>query len=178
MVNSGRFTRRAIGGALSAALLALVAAAPVSADTINIVGGNGGTATVACEFNAQTNTLTFTVTNTSTDGSVITAIGFDLPPAGNPSQSGLNGFTGNLAFQPAGTDFTFSDAALGGVPRLKAARLDFGFITGKNFKAGQRAEGLQPGTDPGDEATFTVSGAAFAGLTETQICNSIIARFK
>ena len=51
------FLALAFGGALSA-----------RADTIQVVGVNSGglsTATVVCEFNAQTNTLSFTVTNTS-----------------------------------------------------------------------------------------------------------------
>ena len=38
------------------------------ADTITVVGTDSGqfsTATVVCEFNSQTNTFTFTITNTS-----------------------------------------------------------------------------------------------------------------
>ena len=79
--------------------------AQAQADTITISGsqsGNFSTATVVCEFNAQTNTLTFTITNTSAithpgSTSTITGIGYDLPPLGNASASGLNGFTGTQA---------------------------------------------------------------------------------
>jgi len=31
---------------------------------------------------------------------------------------------------------------------------------------------------PGESASFTVSGAAFAGLTEAEICNAIFVRFQ
>lgn len=155
--------------------------ATAKADTISIVGNTNGslaTATVTCSFNAQTNTLTFTIVNTSPFDARITGIGFDLPPAGNASASGLNGFTGNVTFQPAGVAFVFSDADLGNVPQFSNAVLDFGFITGSNFAGGNPNDGLPPGIDPGDEATFTVTGAAFSGFTEEQICNAIYVRFQ
>lgn len=157
-------------------------AAKAQADTITVVGvdsGNFSTATVVCEFNAQTNTLTFTVTNTSAitqpgSTSTITAIGFDLPPIGNASASGLNGFTGMQA-PSLSSNFTFSDADLGNVPHgFNAVVLDFGFITGSNFSGGQVNLGLLPG----ESASFTVSGAAFAGMTEAEICNAIFIRFQ
>jgi len=126
------------------------------ADTITIVGATSGqasTATVVCEFNSQTNTLTFTITNTSaitspTSTSTITGIGFDLPPTGNASSSGLNGFTGIQAPSLSST-FTFSDADLGNVPgaNFQNAVLDFGFTTGPsgNFSGGSPNDGLAPG---------------------------------
>ncbi len=167
------------------ALLVIVAAsAPARADTITVVGVDSGqfsTATVVCEFNSQTNTFTFTVTNTSNitqpgSTSTITGIGFDLPPAGNASPSGLNGFTGMQA-PSLSSNFTFSDADLGNVPHgFNSAVLDFGFITGNsgNFNSGSVNDGLLPG----ESASFTVSGAAFAGFTEDQICNAIFLRFQ
>ena len=171
---------------LSLAPLLLVAglSATVRAETITVVGVDSGlfsTATVVCEFNSQTNTFTFTVTNTSaitTPGSTstITGIGFDLPPLGNASPSGLNGFTGTQAPSLSST-FTFSDADLGNVPHgFNSAVLDFGFITGNsaNFNSGSVNDGLAPG----ESASFTVSGAAFAGFTEEQICNAIFVRFQ
>ena len=171
---------------LSLAPLLLVAglSATVRAETITVVGVDSGlfsTATVVCEFNSQTNTFTFTVTNTSaitTPGSTstITGIGFDLPPLGNASPSGLNGFTGMQAPSLSST-FTFSDADLGNVPHgFNSAVLDFGFITGNsaNFNSGSVNDGLAPG----ESASFTVSGAAFAGFTEEQICNAIFVRFQ
>lgn len=169
--------------ALAISALILFSAATAKADTINIVGnatGSLATATVTCSFNAQTNTFTFTINNTSPFDARITGIGFDLPPGGNASASGLNGFTGNVTFEPAGVNFTFSDAALGSVPQFNNAVLDFGFITGNsgNFTGGSPNDGLPPGIDPGDEATFVISGAGFAGMTEAQICNAIYVRFQ
>ena len=167
-----------------AALLVLAGASTVKAETITVVGVDSGqfsTATVVCEFNSQTNTFTFTITNTSAitqpgSTSTITGIGFDLPPLGNASASGLNGFTGMQA-PSLSSNFTFSDADLGNVPHgFNSAVLDFGFITGNsgNFSGGSVNDGLLPG----ESASFTVSGAAFAGFTEAEICNAIFVRFQ
>ncbi len=167
-----------------ATLLVLAGAATVRADTITISGVNSGqaaTATVVCEFNSQTNTFTFTITNTSAitqpgSTSTITGIGFDLPPLGNASASGLNGFTGTQAPSLSST-FNFSDAGLGAVPAgFNNVVLDFGFTTGPsgNFNGGSVNDGLLPG----ESASFTVTGAAFTGFTEAQICNAIFVRFQ
>ncbi len=169
---------------LLAPLLLIASAATVRADTITITGVDSGqfsTATVVCEFNSQTNTFTFTITNTSAitqpgSTSTITGIGFDLPPLGNASASGLNGFTGSQA-PSLSSNFTFSDADLGNVPHgFNSAVLDFGFTTGNsgNFASGSVNDGLLPG----ESASFTVSGAAFTGFTEEQICNAIFVRFQ
>ena len=169
---------------LSAVSILAVVSATAHADTISIVGvdsGQASTATVVCEFNSQTNTFTFTITNTSAitspgSTSTITSIGFDLPPLGNASASGLNGFTGMQA-PSLSSNFTFSDANLGNVPHgFGSVVLDFGFITGGsgNFSGGSVNDGLLPG----ESASFTVSGAAFAGFTEAQICNAIFVRFQ
>ena len=159
-------------------------AAQARADTITVAGVDSGqfsTATVVCEFNAQTNTFTFTITNTSAitqpgSTSTITGIGFDLPPLGNASASGLNGFTGMQA-PSLSSNFVFSDADLGNVSHgFNSVVLDFGFITGNsgNFSGGSVNDGLLPG----ESASFTVSGAAFAGFTEAEICNAIFVRFQ
>ena len=169
---------------LGAVAVLTCVAANAQADTITVTGVDSGsfsTATVVCEFNAQTNTFTFTITNTSHitqpgSTSTITAIGFDLPPLGNASASGLNGFTGMQAPSLSST-FTFSDADVGNVPHgFNSAVLDFAFLTGNsgNFSAGQVNLGLLPG----ESASFTVSGAGFAGLTEAEICNAIFVRFQ
>ena len=171
---------------LTVAAVAVIAcmSAQAQADTITVTGVDSGqfsTATVVCEFNAQTNTFTFTITNTSAitqpgSTSTITGIGFDLPPLGNASASGLNGFTGMQAPSLSST-FDFSDGDLGNVSHgFNSAVLDFGFTTGPsgNFGGGSVALGLLPG----ESASFTVSGAAFAGFTETQICNAIFLRFQ
>jgi hypothetical protein len=166
----------------TAAAFAMLALSSVArADTVTVVGNTNGTlatATINCSFNAQTNTFTFTVHNTSQYDARITGIGFDLPPGGNASSSGLNGFTGNVPYQPTGVGFSFTDANLGNVPQFDSAVLDFAFITGSNFAGGNPNDGLPPGIDPGDEATFVISGAGFAGLTEEQICNAIFVRFQ
>jgi hypothetical protein len=168
------------------ACLLVIAFASITAraDTITIVGAQSGqlsTATVVCEFNSQTNTFTFTITNTSAitapgSTATITGIGFDLPPTGNASASGLNGFTGSQA-PSLSSDFDFSDADLGNVPaNFNNVVLDFGFTTGRsgNFAGGSVNDGLLPG----ESASFTVTGAAFTGFTEAQICNAIFVRFQ
>ena len=169
----------------SMAALIVIAGAGMTAraDTITIVGhetAQASTATIVCDFNSQTNTLTLTVTNTSAitspgSTSTITGIGFDLPPLGNASASGLNGFTGMQA-PSLSANFTFSDAALGTVPGFNSAVLDFGFITGNsgNFNGGSPNDGLAPG----ESASFTVTGAAFSGFTAQQICNAVFVRFQ
>lgn len=167
-----------------AALLVFVGAATVRADTITVTGvdsGQASTATVVCEFNSATNTFTFTITNTSAitfpgSTSTITGIGFDLPPTGNASSSGLNGFTGMQA-PSMSANFVFSDGNLGNVPHgFNSVVLDFAFVTGPsgNFNGGSVGDGLLPG----ESASFIVSGAAFSGFTEEQICNAILVRFQ
>ena len=170
---------------IAALMVVALASATARADTISIVGAGSGqasTATVVCEFNSQTNTLTFTITNTSAitspgSTSTITSIGYDLPPTGNASASGLNGFTGTQAPSLSST-FDFSDADLGSVPgaQFQKVVLDFGFTTGPsgNFNGGSTNLGLLPG----ESASFTISGAAFSGFTEEQICNAIFVRFQ
>jgi len=169
---------------LSAILFTIIAGTTSRADTITVAGvdsGQASTATVVCEFNSQTNTLTFTITNTSAitqpgSTSTITGIGYDLPPAGNASASGLNGFTGMQA-PSLSSNFTFSDADVGNVPAgFNNTVLDFAFLTGPSgsFSGGSVNDGLLPG----ESASFTVTGAAFTGFTEAQICNSIFVRFQ
>ena len=161
---------------MAAVIVFACASITARADTISIVGsetGQASTATIVCEFNSQTNTLTFTITNTSPGTSTITGIGYDLPPLGNASASGLNGFTGMQA-PSLSSNFTFSDGALGTVPNFNTAVLDFGFITGANFAGGNPNDGLAPG----ESASFTVTGAAFAGFTESQIYNAVFVRFQ
>ena len=170
----------------SIAALIVIASAGMTAraDTIIIVGagtGQASTATIVCDFNSQTNTLIFTITNTSNitqpgSTSTITGIGFDLPPGGNASASGLNGFTGMQA-PSLSANFTFSDADVGNVPEgFNSTVLDFAFITGPsgNFSGGSVNDGLAPG----ESASFTVTGAAFTGFTAQQICNAVFVRFQ
>lgn len=167
---------------ISCVVVALMAClpAPAHGDTITLEGFNSGlfsTATAVLEFNAQTNTMTFMLTNTSAitqpgSTSTLTGIGFDLPPIGNASPSGLNGFTG-LQAPSLSSAFTFSDADLGGVPDFNTVVLDFGFLTGASFSQGLASLGLLPG----ESASFVVSGAAFAGFTEEELLNALFVRF-
>ena len=169
---------------LSAVGILAVMSATAHADPITVVGvgsGNFSTASVDCVFNPATNTFMFTITNTSNltqpgSTSTITGIGFDLPPLGNASNSGLNGFTGSQAPSLSST-FDFSDGNLGNVPAgFNNVVLDFGFTTGPsgNFNGGSPNDGLAPG----ESASFIVSGAAFTGFTGEQICNAIFVRFQ
>ena len=169
---------------LSAVGILAVVSATAHADPITVVGTGSGsysTASVDCVFDPATNTFMFTITNTSNltqpgSTSTITGIGFDLPPTGNASGSGLNGFTGSQA-PSLSSSFTFSDGDVGNVPHgFSSAVLDFAFLTGPsgNFAGGSVNDGLAPG----ESASFIVSGAAFTGLTGEEICNAIFVRFQ
>jgi hypothetical protein len=146
------------------------------ATTVTIVGNSTGslaTASINCTFDSGTNTLTFTITNSSPFDARVTGIGFDLVTgdfSGN-SSSGLNPFSG-----ANNAGFTFRDSALGNVPQFNSAVLDFGWTTGNSgsFNSGSPNDGLAPG----GSLTFSVSGSSFAGLTETQIRNAIFVRFQ
>ena len=88
----------------------------------------------------------------------------------------MNGFTGMQA-PSLSSNFTFSDGDVGNVSHgFDAAVLDFAFLTGPsgNFSGGSVNDGLLPG----ESASFIVSGAAFAGFTEEEICNAIFVRFQ
>jgi len=168
---------------LIATSVLVLAATTAEALPITFQGGSSGTLSTGAgfvEFNSQTNTLTFTLTNTSNitspgSTSTITGIGFDLAPIGNASASGLNGFVGSQA-PSLSSSFTFSDADLGNVPGLNNVVLDFGFVTGAsgNFSGGSPNDGLAPA----ESGSFTVSGAAFSGFTESQLAAALFVRFQ
>jgi len=150
-----------LGGALSA-----------RADTVFVVGATNPTLATAlvtnCEFDAATNTLTFTIQNTSPFAARITAIGFDLPGGT------FNGFT--LASSPVG-GFTLDDDP-GNVPQFPPVELDFALTTGGGFAGGGGG-----GIAAGASLSFSVSGAGFASFdaseaTEAAICNAIFVRFQ
>ena len=170
-----RLVRSSVALLGAAALVLTIPAGGASADTVVVVGSRTGqSATVDCAFNAQTNTQVFTVSNTSTTA-VVTGIGFDLVPSDftGRKSAGLDGFTGNQASSTTST-FVFRDDALGAVPRLRSVVLDYGFTTGRSFRSGAEAAGV----DPGDAASFVVTGSAFAGMTEGQICSAAFVRFQ
>lgn len=169
---AARWARRRGLACLVTVAAVVAGAAPAGADTVTVTGPRGETATVVCEFNAQTNTLTFTMTNTS--ASDVTAVGVDVVAGDFTSKksAGLNGFSGNQA--PSLTSaFTFTDGVLGRIPGARTTVLDFGFVTGRSFANGDPASGLSNG----ESASFTVSGAAFAGHTEAALCAGIVVAF-
>ena len=161
--------------ALAAFVVLGFAATPAHADSV-IVGNTNGALATATVTNVSLvgSTFTFTLTNTSPFDARITAVGFDLPPLGNASASGLNGFSG-LVMQPVNTNFVFTDAALGNVPGFNDVVLDFGFTTGNsgNFNGNTPNDGL----DQNQSATFSITGP-FGGLTAAQIEASIFVRFQ
>ena len=169
--------RQSVRTFTAAVILAAVSALPASAATITLVGNTTGslsTATLDLVFNSQTNTVTFSLLNTSPFDAVVTGIGYDLPPTGNASATGLDNFTGNVVTQPAGTVFTFNNGALGAVPQFSTVVLDFGFLTGSNFSGGNPSTGLPTGL----QASFLVSGSSFVGFTEQQIADAVYVRFQ
>lgn len=156
------------------ALLVFGLASTAQAGTVFITGattGNLATATINCTFDAGTNTLLLQVTNTSPFDARITSIGVDLPPTGNASLTGLNGFASN-GIVPAG--WTFTDGDAGNVNQFNDAVLDWAFLTGSNFSGGDPNAGLAPA----GMLTFSVTGAAFTGFTEEQICDALFVRFQ
>jgi hypothetical protein len=164
--------------ALAALAVAFLAAAQgeARADTVVIAGntfGNLATATMTTSFNPSTNTFTFTIQNTSPFDARITSIGFDLQ-AGDFTDGNLSGIDGFTAANVGA--FTFRDTALGDVSLFPDAVLDFGFTTGSSgmFNGGSSNLGIAPG----QSLTFSVSGSAFAGLSEQQIANAVFLRFQ
>jgi hypothetical protein len=141
------------------------------ADPITFTGGFGATATVSnYSLNAAGDKFTFTVTNTSSSGS-ITAIGFNLPgdrPNFMLVSSTNNNFSlaNDVAAQAGAQNFTNS--------------FDFALLTNGNFGGGTVSEGMWVGVRASagqNTATFTVMGD-FSGLTAEQIAQSIILRFQ
>ena len=107
-----------------AALLVIAAASSsVRADTINIVGVDSGQFSTAQSFVSSTRKQIHSLLQSRIlqpsrqpgSTSTITGIGFDLPPLGNASASGLNGFTGTQA-PSLSSNFVFSDGDFGNVP--------------------------------------------------------------
>jgi hypothetical protein len=172
----------------AALLVFAVASATVRADTITVVGlgsSQFSTATVVCEFNPRTptnifDTVTFTITNTSHitqpgSTSTITSIGFDLPPLGSTSLTGINDFDGFQLPNPL-ANFGFRDFNMGPVPGFPGVVLDFAFTTGVTTP-GFAGGSLEFGLLPGESASFIVTGVPFRAFTEEQICNAIFVRF-
>ncbi|MEJ7578525.1 MAG: cistern family PEP-CTERM protein [Pyrinomonadaceae bacterium] len=165
-------TRKYIYTSLTFIAICLASAVTTRADSVIVGNANGALATaITSNVSLVGNTFTFTLTNTSPFDARITGVGFDLPPIGNASSSGLNGFSGSSN----NANFAFSDADLGNVPQFNTAVLDFGFTTGNsgNFNGGSPNNGLAPG----QSATFTVTGP-FGNLTAAQIEASIFVRFQ
>ncbi len=155
--------------------LLVMAAGRASAASITLAGASNGslaTATEVSSFNPATNVFTFTLTNTSPFGALITGVGFDLF-AGDFTSNGSSGLNGFSAADVAG--FDFEDGSLGNVPQFNATVLDFGHITGSNFAGGNPGSGIAPG----GSLVFSVTGPFTGlGLTDEAIANSIFVRFQ
>lgn len=148
----------------TAAAIAMLALSSVArADTVTFGPGQFGSTATISNYTLSGNTFTFTLTNTSSTGS-ITAVGFNLP-----------GDRGSYTLTTTSdSDFQLSNdvkAQAGG--QQSAMTYDFALLTGKNFGGGKVAEGLGAGTS----GTFTVTGD-FSGLTADQVARLIALRFQ
>jgi hypothetical protein len=150
----------------AAAMVIMALSSVAHADPITFSGGFGVTASVS-NFSLNGNQFTFTLTNTSSSGS-ITAIGFNLP-----------GTRPNFALvSSSNNNFTLSNDvnAQAGAQNF-ASSFDLALLTGNNFGGGTVSEGIIAGLSPQSSATFTVSGD-FSGMTPDQIVQSLILRFQ
>ena len=149
---------------VAAAVVMMALNSVARADTINLGPGQFGSTATVTNYSLSGNQFTFTVTNTSSTGS-ITAIGFDLP--------GSNRGTFTL------TSSSDPDFAINSIVKTQAgantssSSFDFALLTGRNFGDGTVAAGLGSTVS----ATFTVTGN-FSGLTADQVACSIFLRFQ
>ena len=148
----------------TAAAIAMLALSSVArADTITFGPGQFGSTATVSNFSLTGNTFCFTLTNTSSTGS-ITAIGFNLP-----DDRGTFTLT-----TTSDSDFKLKNdvkAQAGG--QQTASTYDFALLTGKNFGGGNVAAGLTAG----QSGTFCITGD-FSGLTADQIARTIALRFQ
>lgn len=155
--------------AVAVAVFALQTVA--KADPITFSGGFGVTATVTnYSLNSAGDKFTFTITNTSTSGS-ITAIGFNLPGE-RPNYMLVSATNTNFELR---NDLSASAGA-----QNFTNSFDFALVTGNNFGGGTVSEGVWVGVGatPGQNtATFTIMGD-FSGLTAEEIVRSIILRYQ
>jgi hypothetical protein len=158
----------------------LVAPASVQAVPILVTGnatGASATASGTLTYDAATDQLTLSLTNTSPFDARITGLGFDLIAGDftDNGSSGLNGFSGN---SPAG--FTFSDVGMGSVPQFNNAVLDFGWLTGSNFSGGSSNDGMPPTPASGSTLVFTTTRTSgnFPIIDESEIALGLYVRFQ
>lgn len=153
---------RKVSLTFAAAVVMLTLSSVAHADPITFTGGFGVTASVS-GFSLSGNTFTFTLTNTSSSGS-ITAIGFGLP--GDRANFTLASATNG--------NFSLSNdvSAQAGAQNL-TDNFDFALLTGSNFGGGTVASGV----GAGQSATFSITGN-FSGLTAAQIVESMILRYQ
>ena len=165
---------RAVFLLLFGIVLLSVTSRPASAASIVVFGTSSPIdASATGTLTLSGNTVSVSLTNTSTVDGRITGLGFDLMGgdfSGNTS-TGLNGFAGTSS----DVEFLFSDGALGNVPEFSTAVLDFGYTTGNSgsFSGGSANDGLAPS----EGANFIVTGN-FAGLTEAQVAAALFVRFQ
>ncbi|HEX8557736.1 MAG TPA: PEP-CTERM sorting domain-containing protein [Pyrinomonadaceae bacterium] len=149
----------------TAATIAMFALSSVArADSVGFGPGQFGSTATVSNYSLSGNTFTFTLTNTSSTGS-ITGVGFNLP--------GTNRGAFTLT-TTSDSDFKLANevkAQAGG--QQVTSTYDFALLTGKNFGGGNVAQGL----NSGQSGTFTISGN-FSGLTAEQIARAIALRFQ
>ena len=148
----------------TAAAFAMLALSTVArADTVTFGPGQFGSTATVSNYTLSGNTFCFTLTNTSSTGS-ITAVGFNLP-----------GDRGTFTLTTTSdSDFQLSEdvkAQAGG--QQTASTYDFALLTGKNFGGGKVSEGV----GASQSGTFCITGD-FSGLTADQIARTIALRFQ
>ncbi|HYH86757.1 MAG TPA: PEP-CTERM sorting domain-containing protein [Pyrinomonadaceae bacterium] len=148
----------------AAAFVMLTLSSVARADTVTFGPGQFGSTATVTNYSLSGNTFTFTLTNTSSTGS-ITAIGFNL--------TGTNRGTFTL------NTTTDSDFRLANEVKAQAgaqnttSTFDFALLTGNNFGGGSVAGGIQAG----QSGTFVITGD-FSGMTEDEIARAILLRFQ
>jgi hypothetical protein len=152
---------------VAAATLMLASVSSVArADSFTVTGINTGVTAQINITQLTSNSLTFTLTNTSTSGTIgtITSIGFDLP--GN--------LTGTYVLQSqTNPNYRIEMQVAGNASGINTT-FEFALLTGPNFNGGGSPN---QGILPGASATFTVTGN-FAGLTQQQIAQALFVRFQ
>lgn len=152
---------------LSIAVLGLLVFSTVArADSFTVTGINTGVTAQINITQLTSNSLTFTLTNTSTGSTTgkITSIGFDLP--GNLS--------GTYVLQSAtNPNYRIALQVAGNASGINTT-FEFALLTGPNFNGGGNPN---QGIIEGASATFTVTGN-FSGFTQQQIAQGLFVRFQ
>jgi hypothetical protein len=152
---------------IAGAVLLLASAGTVArADSFTLNGINTGVTGVINITQLSNNQIGFTITNTSTVGTIgkITSIGFDLP-------GGAGGaYTLQSATNP---NYTIAVQVAGNASGINRT-FEFALLTGPNFNGGGNPN---QGILPGASASFVVTGD-FTGLSQQMIAQGVFLRFQ